>query len=223
VLGANDEEIERLGLQHAAWRAQALAAWRTAGLGPRQTVLDVGCGPGYAGIDLARLLGAGGRVVAIDKSGRFVTALDGRRLDNVTVFRADLESGEFPGVAADGSWCRWVLSLTRNPRDVLACMAAGLQPHGIAVFHEYFDYSTGRAAPCCVELELFVNAVMRNWRDHGGEPDIGLSLPGWLAELGFDVRRCVPLSKPCSLATPIGHGCGRSATCIARGWWRWDI
>jgi len=193
VLGANDEEIERLGLQHAAWRTHALAAWRTAGLGPRQIVLDVGCGPGYAAIDLARLVGPGGRVVAIDKSERFLAALDGRHLDNVAVSRADLENGEFPDVAADGAWCRWVLSFTRNPRDVLARIAAALKPHGIAVFHEYFDYSTWRAAPGCIDLEPFVNAVMRSWRDHGGEPDIGLSLPGWLAELGFDVCKMRPI------------------------------
>src|SRR5215472_16066546 len=62
VLGADEEEIECLGLQHASWRAHALAAWRTAGLGPRQIVLDVGCGPGYAAIELARLVGPGGRV-----------------------------------------------------------------------------------------------------------------------------------------------------------------
>jgi SAM-dependent methyltransferase len=197
VLGTNDEEIERLGLQHAAWRAHALAAWRTAGFGPRQTVLDVGCGPGYAAMDLAGLVGAGGRVVAIDKSERFLAALEGvrreRALDQVTACRADLEGGELPVVSADGAWCRWVLSFIRNPRDVLARLSASLKPHGVAVFHEYFDYSTWRAAPRCEELERFVEAVMSSWRDHGGEPDIGLSLPAWLAELGFEVRRMRPI------------------------------
>ena len=45
VLGTHDEEIARLGVQHAAWRADALAAWRTAEIGPRQmsaAVLDMG-------------------------------------------------------------------------------------------------------------------------------------------------------------------------------------
>jgi SAM-dependent methyltransferase len=197
VLGTGDPEIERLGVQHAAWRADMLAAWRTAGFGPRQTVLDIGCGPGYGAIDLAGLVGSGGRVVAVDQSERFLAALDemcrARGIGSVTACRADLETGAFPPIAADAAWCRWVLSFTRDPREVLARVAAALKPRGVAVFHEYFDYATWRAAPRCEELERFVAAVMRSWRDHGGEPDAGLLLPGRLAGLGFALRRVRPI------------------------------
>src|SRR5262249_54726255 len=41
VLGTHDQEIERLGVQHRAWRALVLSAWRRAGLEPARTVLDV--------------------------------------------------------------------------------------------------------------------------------------------------------------------------------------
>ena len=60
VLGTHDEEIERLGLQHRVWQQRAFEGWRSAGIGPGQTVLDVGCGPGYAALDLAELVGASG-------------------------------------------------------------------------------------------------------------------------------------------------------------------
>jgi cyclopropane fatty-acyl-phospholipid synthase-like methyltransferase len=93
VLGTHDEEVERLGLQHRAFlriwflqhpppsthqtlRQRALDAWRSAGIGPGQTVLDVGGGAGYAALDLAELVGPSGRVVAIDKSERFLGALE---------------------------------------------------------------------------------------------------------------------------------------------------
>ena len=56
-----------------------------------------------------------------------------------------------------------------------------------------FDYATWRAAPRCPELEEFVAAVMASWRDNGGEPDIALSLPGWIEELGFEVRSARPI------------------------------
>jgi SAM-dependent methyltransferase len=52
VLGTHDEEIARLGLQHQAWRSRALAAWQKGEFGPGQTVLDVGCGPGFASLDI---------------------------------------------------------------------------------------------------------------------------------------------------------------------------
>ena len=197
VLGTHDEEIERLGLQHRAWRQRALDAWQSAGIGPGQTVLDVGCGPGYASLDLAGLVGPSGSVVAIDKSERFLRALSvvcgERRIDNITGHLADLDAGEFPDVIADRAWCRWVFAFVKHPRALLARIAAALAPEGTIVLHEYFDYSTWRAAPRCSELEEFVSAVMASWRDNGGEPDIALCLPRWLEELGFELRRARPI------------------------------
>jgi len=197
VLGTHDEEIARLGLQHRAWRQRAMDAWQSAGIGPGQTVLDVGCGPGYAALDLAELVGPPGRVVAIDKSERFLHALNAacreRRIDNITVHPADLDSGEFPDGIADRAWCRWVFAFVKNPRALLARIAAALAPEGVIVLHEYFDYSTWRAAPPCSELEEFVSAVMASWRASGGEPDIALWLPGWIEELGFEVRSARPI------------------------------
>jgi ubiquinone/menaquinone biosynthesis C-methylase UbiE len=197
VLGTHDEEIERLGLQHRAWRQCALEAWQSAGIGTGQTVLDVGCGPGFASLDLAEMVGPSGRVVAIDKSERFLDALTAacreRRLHNITARMADLDDGEFPDVTADRAWCRWVFAFVKNPRAVLERVAAALAPDGGIVLHEYFDYSTWRAAPRFLELEEFVSAVMASWRDNGGEPDIALALPHWLEELGFELRSTRPI------------------------------
>jgi ubiquinone/menaquinone biosynthesis C-methylase UbiE len=197
VLGTHDQEITRLGLQHRVWRPRVLAAWQSAEIGSGQTVLDVGCGPGYASLDLAELVGPSGVVVAIDKSDRFLEALDSMRqqrgIGNVTAHKADLDAYEFPAVAADRVWCRWVLAFVKHPRDVLTGVAAALKPDGVIVLHEYFDYSTWRAIPPCGDLEEFVAAVMASWRDNGGEPDIGLWLPGWLEELGFELRTVRPI------------------------------
>jgi hypothetical protein len=96
-------------------------------------------------------------------------------------------------VIADHAWCRWLFSFVKNPRVILARVAAALAPEGVIVLHEYFDYSIWRAAPPCSELEEFVNAVMASWRDTGGEPDIALWLPRWLEELGFRIRSARPI------------------------------
>ena len=60
VLGTQDEEIERLGLQHRVWRPRMLDAWRRAGIGVGHRIVDVGAGPGYATLDLAEIVGRGG-------------------------------------------------------------------------------------------------------------------------------------------------------------------
>jgi len=56
VLETHREELERLGLQHRAWRPTVLECWRHAGITQGWRVLDVGAGPGYATVDLAGIV-----------------------------------------------------------------------------------------------------------------------------------------------------------------------
>ena len=64
ILGTNEDEIDRLHLQHRVWRERMLDCWRRAGIGLGQTVVDVGCGPGFASLDLAAIVGPAGQVKA---------------------------------------------------------------------------------------------------------------------------------------------------------------
>jgi ubiquinone/menaquinone biosynthesis C-methylase UbiE len=197
VLGTHDEEIARLGLQHRVWRPRALAAWRSAGFRTGQMFIDLGCGPGYATLDLAEIAGPAGRVVAVDRSQRFLntlrTAGAARGLDNIEIFESDLDEGELPAVAADGIWVRWVFAFVKRPADLLARATKLLKPGGKIVVHEYFDYSTWRFAPRSDVFEAFVMTVMKSWRASGGEPDIGLDLPRWMGELGLRVTSLRPI------------------------------
>jgi hypothetical protein len=58
---------------------------------------------------------------------------------------------------------------------------------------EDFDYSTWRLAPPSPEMEQFVRLVMESWRASGGEPDVGLNLPRWLDETGFQILSLRPI------------------------------
>jgi SAM-dependent methyltransferase len=197
VLGTHDDEIARLGLQHDVWRPRALAAWQRAGFNIGQTIIDVGSGPGYATLDLAELVGPRGRVIAVDRSRRFLDALDARRqargIEHVTVIESDLDDAVFDPSVADGAWCRWVLAFVLRPRDLLTRVATALKPGGVFVSHEYFDYASWRAVPRSVVFEEFVAAVITNWRRSGGEPDIGLEVPRWLEDLGFEIESVEPI------------------------------
>lgn len=197
VLGTHDEEIERLGLQHRVWRPRALDAWRRAGFTVGQTLLDVGCGPGYATLDLAEIVGAEGRVVGVDRSHRFLAALDAMRrqrgIENVATHELDLADAPLPQIAADGAWCRWVLCFVPRPRELLSRIHNALRPGARFVSHEYFHYTTWRLAPRCLPHEEFVETVVRSWRATGGEPDIALDLLRWLEELGFRIESATPI------------------------------
>lgn len=209
VLGTGDEEVARLGLQHRVWRSRALDAWLRAGFNAGQTLLDLGSGPGWATRDLAEIAGPNGRVIAVDGSRRFLDVIERIGLPNVETHELDLDGAELPG-SVDGVWARWVFAFVRTPRAVLARAASALRPGGSIVIHEYFDYRTWRLAPRSepgsgglprgetTPFESFVGAVMESWRANGGEPDIGLVIPGWLEELGLrvSVRPIIEVISP---------------------------
>lgn len=192
VLGTHDEELQRLGLQHRVWRSRALDAWRRAGITAGSRVLDLGCGPGYAAIDLAEIVGPKGAVAAVDRSRRFIDALTrqsrARGLDWITTREADLDDGELPPGPFDAAWARWVFLFVRRPRALLANVATALRRGGTFVAHEYFDYSTWRYWPRVPEHEEFVRMLQETWLADGGEPNIGRDLAVWLPEEGFRVR-----------------------------------
>lgn len=200
VLGTHDDEIERLGLQHRVWRPKATDAWQRAGFTIGQTLVDVGCGPGYATLDLAEIVGPTGRVIGVDRSRRFLDHVERqqklRGLTHIETVEVDLDDAELAGrlpADADGAWCRWVFAFVQNPRALLSRIAGALKPGGTIVIHEYFDYSTWRLIPPAPAQELFVAKVMETWRATGGEVEIGTSIPHWLGELGFEIKSVRPL------------------------------
>jgi SAM-dependent methyltransferase len=186
VLGTRDDEVERLGLQHRVWRGRVLEAFRRARIRSGQTVVDVGAGPGFVTADLASLVGPGGRVIALERSPHFVDKLRSRRLANVEVREHDV-SQPFGVDGADASWCRWLLSFVPDPAATVSHIAEALKPRGVAVFHEYAAYETWRMMPPNPLQERFRSLVMQSWSESGGEPDVALWLPDWLAEVGLEI------------------------------------
>ncbi len=197
VLGTEDAEVERLGLQHQVWRPRASDAWRRAGFTTGQHLLDVGCGPGYASVDLAGIVGRTGRITALDQSPRFLERLASRAaaagIANIERVQLDLDSGALPHLRADGAWCRWVFAFLKHPRELLARIGEALKSGAPIVIHEYFNYASWRLTPRQPELEEFVQVVMSSWRSTGGEPDIGLELLAWLPRHGFRIEEARPI------------------------------
>jgi SAM-dependent methyltransferase len=202
VLGTHDAEVARLGIQHRVWRPRVLDVWRRAGLAPGHTVIDLGCGPGYATLDLAEVVGPSGRVHAFDRSSRFLGVLSAeaarRSLGQITTFELDLDDAAWPDVTADMVWCRWVAAFVRQPQAFVTRLRKLIRPGGRVVMHEYVDYATWSLMPDSPSFESFVTTVIATWRQAGGEPDIGRSLPMWLEEAGFriDARPIVDLVGP---------------------------
>lgn len=197
LLGTHDVEIERLGLQHRVWRPRVLDAWRRAGITVGSRVVDAGAGPGWASLDLAEIVGPGGRVHALERSSRFLEFLRGaaasRGLGQIEPAELDLVEDPLPYAGADALWVRWVLAFVSDPRAVLRKLAGTLKPGGVAVIHEYLDWATFSFAPEVEAMAEFRRVVLDDWRASGGEPDIARAFPAMLPEAGLRIRSLQPI------------------------------
>jgi ubiquinone/menaquinone biosynthesis C-methylase UbiE len=197
VLGTHEAEIERLHLQHRVWRARMFDAWRRGGITEGQTVIDLGSGPGYATRDLAEIVGREGRVIALERSARFLDVLrkaiarDG--LTNVETVEADVTEHSLGERIADASWCRWVLSWLTRPELGTANIARALKPGGVAIFHEYLHYASWSLAPRSEAFTALTKAVVDSVTKTGADIDVALRLPTLLERSGFDIVSLTPI------------------------------
>jgi SAM-dependent methyltransferase len=219
VLGTGRDELERLGLQHGLWSDAAHALWKLARVGPGQSVLDVGCGPGYASFDLAQLVQASGRVVGVDESPGFVAHLNAeahaRGLSQLSARAGDVHDLAALDLAAgsfDLAYARWVLCFVARPEDVVRGVARLLRPGGRFAIHDYFNYRAMTVAPRRASYAKIVAATERTWRAHGGDPDVVGRLPSLLRDAGLRVEH---LSAHQRLARP-----GESLWHWVDSWWR---
>jgi SAM-dependent methyltransferase len=196
VLGTHEEEISRLGLQHDVWRPVVLDCWKRAGITADKRVLDVGAGPGYATVDLGEIVGQGGEVVALERSGNFVNALREmvrtHSLANVRIHEIDLMTDDLPAGDYDFAWCRWLVSFVDDPPLLIQKLGRVMPKGSLSIFHEYGHYETWRFFPRLPMQERFREHVIATWRESGGEPDGAACLPELLSENGFMIRSARP-------------------------------
>jgi ubiquinone/menaquinone biosynthesis C-methylase UbiE len=210
ILGTGEQESVRLGLQHRLWSASAHNLWERAALVPGMTVLDVGCGPGHATMDLAEIVGPSGHVYAVDESPLFLKHLhdkaQGRHLTNIERILGDAQqiAQLLPQLAAGGgsvdlAYARWVLCFVQNPEAVVAGVARLLKPGGRFAIQDYFNYEAMSLAPRSEPFARAVRAIAKSWRDRGGDPDIVARLPAILRKHGLelaDVRINQRVARP---------------------------
>jgi ubiquinone/menaquinone biosynthesis C-methylase UbiE len=207
VLGTDDAELLRLGLQHRLWSAQAFACWERAGVTPGATVLDVGAGPGFGTIDLAQLVTPSGRVIAVDESERFLRHLAERArslgIAHVETRAQDVQRLDVPAASVDIAYARWVLCFTPRPEDVVARVAAALKPGGVFAVQDYIDWGALSLSPKSEAFLRVMPSVGKSWRDHGGDWQVGARLPAMMAARGLRVEAILPLQRIARSTDPL--------------------
>ena len=199
LLGTDSGERRRLETQHRLWAEWAHDLWDRAGFGPGDRLLDLGCGPGFASVELAERVGASGQVLAIDESARFIEALDqeaGRRgLTQLTARVEQVEALRLESGSLDGAFARWLFCFLPDPAGVIERVVPGLRPGGRLVVWDYLNYPATKLHPRSPAVERVLEAVYESWRRTGGDLNVGERLPGLIAGTGCRLLDLVPLAR----------------------------
>ncbi|KQQ97611.1 class I SAM-dependent methyltransferase [Massilia sp. Leaf139] len=114
---------------------------RELALGPGMTVADIGAGTGYYTWQLAKGVGPGGRVYAVDVQPEMIRMLDRqmakRGVRNVVSVLGSETSVKLPPASVDLAIMVDVYHELAYPAEVLDSIVAALKPGGRVVFVEY--------------------------------------------------------------------------------------
>jgi len=198
ILGTEKAELHRLGLQHQVWASEAHKGWFLAGFSAGQTLLDLGCGPGFCTKELGYIVGPTGKVIGVDKSEAYIrfleTVKDQYNLPIETQF-TDFNNMVLEDHSLDGVYCRWAMAWIPNVEDVLAKVYKALKPGARVVFHEYYDWSLLQTSPEFPHLKKAIKNALQTFYDSEGTVDIGKHLPTMFHALGMKVISQRPMNK----------------------------
>ncbi|AJE80819.1 putative methyltransferase-UbiE family [Streptomyces albus] len=196
-------------LRSHTWRTAAnSAAYLLGSLGPGDTVLDIGCGPGTITADLAALVPEG-RVTGLDRApGILEQAREhaaGRGLRNLGFEVGDVHELPYPDGSFDVVHAHQVLQHVGDPVRVLSEMRRACRPGGLVAARDS-DYAAMTWYPQVSALDDWLALYRRVARANGGEPDAGRRLKSWARAAGFT-----------DITATTGSWC--FATAEERAWW----
>jgi hypothetical protein len=138
--------------------------------GPPDTVVDLGCGPGFTTDLLADALGPA-RIFGVDRSARLLSAARVRSRAAATWVEHDVSVVPLPAPAADVLYARFLLTHLRDVTGILAGWKRALSPCGVIVLEETASMASDHPA-----FRRYYALVERMQAHYGQAMYIGRSL-----------------------------------------------
>lgn len=160
------------------------------GLRPGMACLDVGCGGGDVTRELARRVGAGGRVVGLDMDAAQLEIVRAeaaaQNITNVEYRAANVANPPRELGGFDIVYIRFLLCHLAKPAEALSWMVNCLAPSGVLAVEDC-DFTGHFCFPPLPAFDRYVALCGDVMRRRGGDPGIGLKLPRMLSEAGLKV------------------------------------
>lgn len=123
-----------------------------------ETIVDLGCGPGYTTQLLAGLF-PHSRVVGLDASQRFIDLAQGFQSDRIAFYHHDVTRLPFPVDPADMLYCRFLVTHLSHLEQVIPDWAKQVRPGGLLLMEEVEAIHTTH--PAFASYLEIVAAVLR--------------------------------------------------------------
>lgn len=111
------------------------------GLKPGMTICDMGCGSGYYSLDMAKLVGKEGKVLAVDIQPQMLRMLRTRmkkaKIDNIEPILGTYIDPKLPPDSCDIIFCVDVYHEFSHPEHMLAKMRTALKKDGLLLLVEF--------------------------------------------------------------------------------------
>jgi ubiquinone/menaquinone biosynthesis C-methylase UbiE len=177
-------------LRSHRWRTAANSAgYLLPSLEPGTALLDVGCGPGTITADLAELVGASGRVTALERAPEALdlarAEVERRGLSNVDFAVGNVQALDLPADCYDVVHAHQVLQHVDDPVQALREMRRVCRPGGVVAARDS-DYAGFTWWPELPELDRWLGLYRVLARSNSAEPDAGRRLLSWARAAGFE-------------------------------------
>jgi ubiquinone/menaquinone biosynthesis C-methylase UbiE len=188
VLGDTSAEHDRLVRQAAIFEPFTERLFRDAGVGPGQRVLDIGSGVGDVAMLAARLVGASGVVVGVERDPATLATARSRvaraGLSNVGFMECDVRNvvSSEPFDAVSG---RLILQYLPDAEAVVRSLAALVRPGGLMVFQDVWPASLLHFGAHLPLRAKCASLIYRTFERSGANMDMELVLYRALQEAGF--------------------------------------
>ena len=163
---------------------------------PGERVLDIGVGPGLLAHDLARLVGAEGKVVGLDNAPAMIAMAKTRlaALPQAECMEGDATELPFADGEFDAAVSTQVYEYIADMKRALSELHRVLRPGGRALILD----TDWRSIVWHSSDKARLERVLACWDDHLADPHLPATLRPMLARAGFSVLRVeiVPMLSP---------------------------